>query len=593
MKNKSTCALLVLALAVCFGAQFKTSRAESFAQRRDKLLDVLTDRKMLELNPSDKKYSYRVRWQYYHACLAKGIRIAEANRYFVTSEEIVADEWPVLIYIRTYFRFKDTLLGPDARRHLRKVLRQYKDKFDHPKSKSPERYGVHGNHSIVAFSTYLLLDQEFGEGPKHEIVRRKLIEWVQYQGKYGRDEVNSPHYLDRSLLPLLNIYDFSTDEKLNRWAHLAIDQMVADFAVLSLENIRGGPWCRAHQNHAPGVAEHNDGTQDSFYVAGYQFFGHNSMPEYLRTHQILNYGFVTTTDYHPPKVVHEISDSDRRVPYEYKSHRRPVRSSGAGYYPRTYHEWDMYYYITPAYSLDSVQDRVELDNHVTARKTRDFVNTQTWELTFADPHKILGPKRNLDVSTGEVNNLTEINANTANMQYENVLFYKGEFMDYNHNLTANGGEYVREKTPKSEYHFWRVSTPAEVVFVGIIHFPLAKAGILEVARESEFDDFHAFQKAVKGTQSACKDTGKETSYTSTKGDTIIYTNTTGQTNKGEAVVNGENWSLHEYPLYDSPYIRSEYQSGIIRICKGPRMLVLDFRNSSKPVRTESILETSR
>jgi len=602
MKNKSTCALIVLSLAVCFGAQFKTSRAESFAERREKLLDRLTDKKILELNPSDKRYSYRVRWQYYHACLAKGIRIAEANRYFANSKEIIADEWPVLIYIRTYFRFKDTLLDPDARRHLRKVLRQYKDKFDHPKSKSPERYGVHGNHSIVAFSAYLLLDQEFGEGPKHKTVRRKFIDWVKYQGKYGRDEVNSPHYLDRSLLPLLNIYDFSTDEKLKRWAHLAIDQMVADFAVLSLRNVRGGPWCRAHQNHAPGVAEHNDATQDSFYVAGYQFFGHSQMPEYLRTHQILNYGFVTTTDYRPPKVVLEISDSDRRVPYEYKSHRRPVRSSGAGYYPRTYHEWDMYYYITPAYSLGSVQARVELDNHVTARKTRDFVNTQVWELTFTDPHKILGPKRNLNVSTGEVNNLTEINANTANMQYKNVLFYKGEFMDYNHNLTADGGEYVREKTPKLEYHFWRVSNPAEVVFVGIIHFPLAKAGILEVAHENEFDDFRSFRKAVKDTQSACKDTGKETSYTSTKGDTIIYTNTTGQTNKGEAVVNGENRSLHEYPLYSSPYIRSEYQSGIIRICRGPRMrkrtlltsvLMLDFRSSSNPVRTESILETSR
>lgn len=585
--------MLVLALAVFFGAQFKTGRAESFAQRREKLLDMLTDKKMLKLNPSDKRYSYRVRWQYYHACLAKGIHVAEANRYFAKSKEIIADEWPVLIYIRTYFRFKDTLLSSNARQRLRKVLREYKDKFDHPKSKSPERYGVYGNHSIVAFSAYLLLDQEFGRGPKHEIVRKKFIDWVQYQGKHGRDEVNSPHYLDRSLLPLLNIYDFSDDERLKRWAHLAIDQMVADFAVLSVKNVRGGPWCRAHQNHVPGVAEHNDGTQDSFYVAGYQFFGHSPTPEYLRTHQILNYGFVTTTDYRPPKVVLEIADSDRRAPYEYKSHRRPVRSSGAGYYPRTYHEWDMYYYVTPAYSLGSIQDRVELDNHVTARKTRDFVNTQIWELTFADPHKVLGPKRNLEVSTGEVNNLTEINPNTANMQYKNVLFYKGEFMDYNHNLTADGGKYVRDKAPKKEYHFWRVSTPIEAVFIGIIHFPLAKAGILEVARESEFDDFHAFQKAVKGAQSACKNTGKETNYTSTIGDTVIYTNTTGKTNKGKAVVNGKDWSLHAYPLYDSPYIRSEYQSGIIRICKGPRMLVLDFRSSSNPVRTESILETSR
>jgi len=621
MKNKSACTLLALFFAVCLVMQSETSRAGSFLERRERLLDVLTDKEMLKLNPSDKRYSYRVRWQYHHACLAKGIRIAEANRYFATSQEIVADEWPVLIYIRTYFRFKDTLLSSDARRHLREVLREYKNRFDRPESKSPERYGVNGNHSIVAFSTYLLLDQELGEASKHKTVRKKFIDWVQYQGKYGRDEVNSPHYLDRSFLPLLNIYDFSTDEQLKRWAHLAIDQMVADFAVLSLKNVRGGPWCRAHQNHAPGVAEHNDGTQDSFYVAGYQFFGSSSVPAYLRTHQILNYGFVTTTDYRPPTAVVEIADSDRRAPYEYKSHRRPVRSSGAGYYPRTYHEWDMYYYITPAYSLGSVQDGVELDNHVTARKTRDWVNTQVWELTFADPLKILGPKRNLSVSTGEANNLTEINANTANMQYKNVLFYKGEFLDYNHNLQARGGTYTKETHGNKELHFWRIPTSAGDVYVGITRFPAAGAGILEVVRERDTGSFMAFQKAVQSAHSACKDGGRETHYVSTKGDTIIYTNRTAEPNRGIVTVNpgcgvnGKDWPLHRYPLYDSPYIRSEYQSGIIRICKGPKTLarleilehtktlqkkarfltglVLDFRNSSNPVRTESILEASR
>ena len=68
---------------------------------------------------------------------------------------------------------------------------------------------------------------------------------------------------------------------------MAADQMVTEFAVLSLDNVRGGPWCRAHHNHSPGVAEINDGTQDTFYVAGYALFGKSPRPDYLFTDQIL------------------------------------------------------------------------------------------------------------------------------------------------------------------------------------------------------------------------------------------------------------------------------------------------------------------
>jgi hypothetical protein len=396
MQDAKTCRrhwAIALYILLCL---ITDSTAEDFEARRAKLLEMLTSPKMLAGDIDSGGYSYRRGWQYYNACLARGIKLAEVNQYFAESDDLVAEEWHVLMYIRTYFTFKDTALSPKACEQLTAVMLDYKK--NSYRSKAIENLGTNGNHSIVNFSMYLLLDQEFGNGPKHAVVRDKFIDWVQYQGKYGRDEVNSPHYLDRSLLPLLNIYDFSEDKQLKRWAQLAIDQMVADFAVLNLKNVRGGPWCRAHQGHTKGAAEHNDGTQDSFYVAGYQFFGGISVPTYLRTHQILNYGFVTTTDYRPPEVVVEIFDSDNRAPYEYRSHRRPVRSSGTGYYPRSYHEWDMYYYITPAYSLGSVQDRVELDNHVTGRITRDFVNTQVWELTFANPHKIMGVNGGVKVS---------------------------------------------------------------------------------------------------------------------------------------------------------------------------------------------------
>jgi hypothetical protein len=153
---------------------------------------MLTSPTMLAGDIDSGNYSYRRRWQYYNACLALGVKLTEANHYFAESDEIVPDEWPVLVFIRTYFAFKDSVLSSAARKRLADVLKVYKGRFDSPENTRIEVYGTNGNHSVVAFSMYLLLDQEFGNGPKHELARDKFIGWVQHQGKYGRDEVNSP-----------------------------------------------------------------------------------------------------------------------------------------------------------------------------------------------------------------------------------------------------------------------------------------------------------------------------------------------------------------------------------------------------------------
>ena len=575
-KIKAYRAFWTIALVVLL-CPANASTSESFETRRAKLLEMLISPNVLNGDIDSGGYSYRRSWQHYNACLAKGVKLAEANRYFAESDDLAAEEWHVLMYIRTYFAFKDTTLSPKARKRLANVMLDYKKNA--PRSKSIENFGANGNHSIVNFSMYLLLDQEFGNGPKHDIVRDKFIRWVQYQGRYGRDEVNSPHYLDRSLLPLLNLYDFIEDPQLKLWAQMAIDQIVTDFAVLSLDNVRGGPWCRAHHGHSAGVAQINDGTQDTFRVAGYQFFGGSAMPEYQFHDQILNYGFVTTTGYRPPEVTAAIADRKTRGVYEFRSHQKSVSSKPS---PGPV-DWDMYYYITPSYSLGSLQDRVELDNHVTGRLTGDFKNTQVWELTFSDPMKILGPTRSLAVTTGEKKDVVEPeNPNTANMQYRNVLFYKGQFMDYNANLDAAGGDYSMEKAGDREFHFWLIHTADDVVYVGATHYPSAQAGIIEVSTAGEHRSYEVFKRDIKDNTGLCRDTGLYTSYTSCKGDEIVY-------DHGKATVNGEPWPLHGYELYECPYVNSALGSGVITIGNNKTgVLVLDFRDSDKPVRTAKV-----
>lgn len=566
---------------------------EGFLKRRKKLLDVLTSPEMAKGSynsdsmVNDIHYSNRVRWQYYTACMVRGINLDEANNYFANSDEIEAVEWNTLCYIRTYFQFRNTVLTKKAAGRLLSVIAEYKEKrMDGPGRQTPERYGNLGNHSIVAFSFYLLADQALGNGPKHDITREKLIDWIQYHGRYGRDEVNSPHYLDRSLLPLLNLYDYIEDQKLKLWTQMAIDKMVSDFALLSLNNVRGGPWCRAHNNHAPFVAEHRDGRQNTFYVAGYQFFGDSAVPEYIFTDQIMNYGFLVTTNYRPPVVACQIADSTTREKYEVKSFRK------ANARPRAFQdEWDMYYYIAPSYSLATLQDRIELDNHMTNGTTSppDFVNTQVWELTFSDPTKKLGPMRNLNVLTGGYENISEAdNPNTANVQYKNVLFYKGDFLDYSNNL-HKGGIYSRERVGDKALHFWHVRVNEGSVYIGIINYPKAGAGIIEVGCAEDYESYDVFKNAIKDAPASCKDTGNETSYTNTKGDEICYKNPTGDPGDGSATVNGEDLPIHGYMHYDSPWIKSKQESGVIEMEKDGTTLSLDFRDRNNPIREESTI----
>jgi hypothetical protein len=193
--------------------------------------------------------------------------------------------------------------------------------------------------------------------------------------------------------------------------------------------------------------------------------------------------------------------------------------------------------------------------------------------------KILGPRRSLAISTGEKKEVVEPkNPNTANMQYKNVLFYKGQFMDYNSNLMAGGGNYSTEVAGDREFYFWLVKTPSDAVHIGVTHFPSAEAGILEIGMAKEYSNYQSFKRDIMDNISSCRDTGLYTSYTSCKGDKIIY-------DRGKATVNGKNWPLHGYELYECPYVNSAHASGVIRI-GNERIgsLALDFRDPEKPMR---------
>ena len=426
------------------------------------------------------------------------------------------------------------------------------------------------NHLLNWKVIYLLADQEFGvrDPSRRDEATESFKRWTQYRIERGMEEFNSPHYIARSLHPLLLMYDYFDDAQIRQWAQLGIDSILGDYALLTLNNVRGGPYYRTiFTDTFPDVAprdEHRNGFDDHLYEVGYLLFGNCDPPTYRKNDYHYLVPGITTTSYRLPAALYELAtDKQARGRYIVQQRRRD----------RFGQIYNLYYHITPAYSLGSLQDRVPLDNHHGGdSKPVDHWNNQVWELTFADPWKILGPKRHLGSMSVERENF-----NTANMQYKNVLFYKGEFLDYNGNLSDDGGSYSTETSGDKWLHFWSVVTDDGTVYIGIIDYPRAGGGILEVGLEGDYPSFAAFQARIRGAKSHCVDTGLVTRYVSTKGDVITY-------DHGTATVNGAPFALKDYATCDSPFAKSRWDEGVMEFSINGKSLLLDARELAHPIR---------
>lgn len=564
--------LTAMTVAVALG----TSNAMSggLEQRRQVLLEMLSDPGIRPVQHGDSTSNIPSReWQFYHASLAQGIRVEEANEFFASLPD-QSNEWLSLMLLNTYCEF-ERVLAPPAKLKMREIILSYANKLAQ-RNLSAITAASNENHLINWKAIYLLSQQKFGvqDPSKCDEAKESLKRWIQYRIQRGLEEFNSPHYVARSLHPLLLMFDYSDDESIRQWAQMGIDSILGNYALLTLNNVRGGPYFRTiFTDSFQGIAprdENRNGFDDHLYEVGYLLFGNCAPPSYRKNDYHYLVPCIATTSYRLPAALYELATNKQaRGRYEVQARRRD----------RFGQVYNQYFAITPAYSLGSLQDRVPLDNFHSGTTTStpvDHWNNQVWELTFADPLKILGPKRNLLSLSAE-----RQNPNTANMQFKNVLFYKGEFLDYNGNLSDGGGSYSTQDAGDKTLHFWSVSTAdAGKVYVGIIDYAREGGGILEVGLEDDYPSFAAFQEQLRRADSQCTDTGLVTRYVSTKGDAIAY-------DHGDATVNGVPFALKQYATYDSPFAKSGWDEGVMEFSIHNNSLRLDARDLDHPQRMVS------
>ena len=95
--------------------------------------------------------------------------------------------------------------------------------------------------------------------------------------------------------------------------------------------------------------------------------------------------------------------------------------------------------------------------------------------------------------------------------------------------------------------------------------------ILEVARKSDFPDLAAFQRAIQDNPLSWE--GRRLDYTSRLHDTTLtlYADYTRP-----PLVDGQPVKYTAARVYDSPFLQSEFGSGIVTIRNGSQQVVLDF-----------------
>lgn len=94
--------------------------------------------------------------------------------------------------------------------------------------------------------------------------------------------------------------------------------------------------------------------------------------------------------------------------------------------------------------------------------------------------------------------------------------------------------------------------------------------ILEVMSKPEAGDLNSFIKKVKATRPVMK--GKQLEFRTIYGDLL----TLDTSQKSVPTINGKPVNYAPAQVYDSPFLQSVYDSGVVTITKGKRKRVLDF-----------------
>lgn len=516
-------------------------------------------------------------------------------------DEKIDPDMRVCQALHAYYLFRDDPdLTPPARRRLLDILRfKAAPRRIHP---SIWKFGATENHAFMGHAWRLLVAQLDRNSAAAGEMGEHIGAFINEHIRKGWLEYNSPCYVEKEVGGLILVAEWAEDPLLRRTARLGLDILFAEHAALALEGMLGGPACRVYGPGSDGILaeemNHNsrrDAACSGSYPMMWMLFGQGQPHPY----GVLGAPLLATCGYVPPPAVVRLADpAGNRGRYEFKA-RRPGRSHqvfrrnpAALQPPPEAFDARVYAWVTPRFVLGSFQ---EVEGRFGASRSLPLTTIL---------RVVGGTRRAVYTSLVPAHPPGRDNARVDCFQHQNVVLGRG----------AAGEAYLatREFERVAEQDGWIFLRTAEVfvayrvagcgytwsgadppsVYGDFIRFENPEAPfILEVAEAEDYGgNFDRFRADMADNRIELKPDGL--SYESgaqgragPSAEPFVVTLRCGEL----PILDGSPVPLEDYGTFESPHLRSTWDSGIVTLRCGPERMTVNVTRPRAPVRIDETI----
>lgn len=453
------------------------------------------------------------------------------------------------------------------------------------------------NHHVQRFSTAWQISKLLAADPRYRDrayddgapAARHCAAWTEFAKRYLLErarkslfvEVANGGYGFMTLKGIYNIYDFAPDAELRRRAGLLLDLYWATWAEEELGGVRGGGKTRIY----PGPASLS-GTSEELGHLAWLYFGQGQAAS-LHGNDFTP----ATSGWRPPRVVADLAlDPAGRGVYEIHQWPLGLAKDGLNNAPDYRLRPDFggiarYSWCTPEFIMGTLMSEARPREDWTAisaqnrwqgvifagdpaarifpqvRATaRNRAYNQHWS---AQAHGTLITQK-LKTSAGAAEMRVWVASKGLKNRAERGGWVFAEAPGAYAAVRAAAGGYVWQAEELKAF-----SKSGEWMTLKDAYAPV----IIEAARKGDFKDYAAFQEKVLGNP--LKFEKRVLEYTGLGGDRFTFFADW----RALAQINGKPIDLTPRKAFDSPFIQSERDSGVVRIHKGERTAVLDFNQT--------------
>ncbi|MDP6040482.1 MAG: hypothetical protein QGG64_18180, partial [Candidatus Latescibacteria bacterium] len=457
--------------------------------------------------------------------------------------------------------------------------------------------------------------------------------WLSYLNDYFNErakrgfflENGSPTYMKYTIGYILMLYNFCNDEGLKKKIHMFLDLMWADWAQLQIVGLRGGPKTRHHKDA---------GGYDSMSELATFYLGGEGKTSFNYPQQLLS-------DYAWPRIVWELALDrkglgsfayiSRGIGEEEPTCPRPLGTERTmmGDTPSRFVK---YTWVTPDYTLGTQMDHpYALFNHLSV--------AGRWQgLVTSDPNaRLVTIALDTPEEESEDNNAYDMELVYHSIQHKQVLitqqrrrwaqsnpdWYPANDDRYDRAFglfLGNGWDQIDEKDgwifaekenvyvairvilleAESDAKAWAKGTDSYRGNVVLRHdsYRFNKDRtilqltnryspiLIEAGRKADHPTLESFERMILQSQLTLhrtvvtRETGVVVVYKSAAPDMVEMVFNAANTSDVPTI--GGEYVDYEHPkVFDSPYIQSNYGSGLVEISKGVYKLSLDFNNNAR------------